>query len=252
MEPTKKVDERELRTRNVRALLAGVFFAAVVIGTFIYVQSFAPQVDGIASPLRTSHELNEQVARAIYSQSRRSVEKPAPPKGKQPRVNGDIGLAGSVDLANYKVKVISGEKEVELTIPQIRAMPRTQTSTDFKCVEGWSEVMQFAGVTFYDFMKQLDVGKKADGTYYRYVGLETPDGEYYVSIDMESMLAPQTILAYEMNQAELAPENGFPLRLMIPNKYGIKSLKRIAKIVFADVRPPDYWAEEGYDWYAGL
>lgn len=252
MEPTKSITERELRSRNLRALVAGLFFAAVVMGTFVYVYKFAPQVDGISSPLRTSHELNEQVARAIYSQSKRSVEKPAPPKGQRPRVNGEIGLESEINAANYKVKVISGEKEVELTIPQIRAMPRTQTSTDFKCIEGWSEVMQFAGVTFFDFINELQVGKKPDGTYYKYVGLETPDGEYYVSIDMESMLAPQTILAYEMNQDELALANGFPLRLMIPNKYGIKNLKRIAKIFFADVRPPDYWAEEGYDWYAGL
>ena len=252
MEPTKTVAESDLRKRTWRSLAAGAFFAAVVLATISYVQWFAPEVDGIASPLRTSHELNEQVARAIYSRTNRSPEKPAPPKGKRPRINGRIGLEGEIDYANYKVKVISGDKEVELTIPQIRSMPRTQTSTDFKCIEGWSEIMQVAGVKFEDFMNELGVGRKADGTYYRYVGLETPDEEYYVSIDMESMLAPQTILAYEMNQDELTLGNGFPLRLFIPIKYGIKSLKRVGKIVFADVRPPDYWAEEGYDWYSGL
>jgi len=39
--------------------------------------------------------------------------------------------------------------------------------------------------------------------------------------------------------------------LVITVKYGIKSIKRIGTIRFTDRRPPDYWAERGYDWYAG-
>jgi DMSO/TMAO reductase YedYZ molybdopterin-dependent catalytic subunit len=101
-------------------------------------------------------------------------------------------------------------------------------------------------------MQSYNVGKKSDGTYFKYVGLETPDKEYYVSLDMESMLHPQTVLAYEMNLSPLSTENGSPLRLIIPVKYGIKSLKRIGRIFFSDTRPRDYWAERGYDWYSGL
>ena len=85
-----------------------------------------------------------------------------------------------------------------------------------------------------------------------YVGLETPDGEYYVSVDMESMLHPQTLLADRMNGEPLRPDHGAPLRLIIPVKYGIKSLKRIGTLFFSETRPPDYWAEQGYDWFSGL
>jgi DMSO/TMAO reductase YedYZ molybdopterin-dependent catalytic subunit len=49
----------------------------------------------------------------------------------------------------------------------------------------------------------------------------------------------------------LTPDHGAPLRLVIPVKYGIKSLKQIGAIRFTDRRPADYWAERGYDWYAG-
>jgi DMSO/TMAO reductase YedYZ molybdopterin-dependent catalytic subunit len=49
----------------------------------------------------------------------------------------------------------------------------------------------------------------------------------------------------------LTPPHTAPLRLAIPVKYGIKNLKRIGTIRFTDVRPADYWAEQGYDWYAG-
>jgi DMSO/TMAO reductase YedYZ molybdopterin-dependent catalytic subunit len=66
------------------------------------------------------------------------------------------------------------------------------------------------------------------------------------------MLHSQTYLAYEMNGAPLSDDNGAPLRLIIPIKYGIKSLKRIGTIRFSNEPLPDYWAEQGYDYYAGL
>ena len=84
-----------------------------------------------------------------------------------------------------------------------------------------------------------------------YAALETPDGDYYVGLDMASALHPQTLLCYEMDGQPLTPEHGAPLRLVIPVKYGIKNLKQIGTIRFTDVRPADYWAERGYDWYAG-
>ena len=68
---------------------------------------------------------------------------------------------------------------------------------------------------------------------------------------MKSALHPQTLLAYEQNGKPLAEEHGAPLRLVIPVKYGIKNIKRIGKIEYTNERPADYWAEEGYDWFAG-
>jgi DMSO/TMAO reductase YedYZ molybdopterin-dependent catalytic subunit len=82
--------------------------------------------------------------------------------------------------------------------------------------------------------------------------MATPDEGYYVGLDMASALHPQTLLCYEMNGKPLALEHGAPLRLAIPVKYGIKNLKRIGTITYTDQKPADYWAERGYDWYAGL
>jgi DMSO/TMAO reductase YedYZ molybdopterin-dependent catalytic subunit len=84
-----------------------------------------------------------------------------------------------------------------------------------------------------------------------YVSLATPDESYYVGWDMPSILHPQTLLAYEMNGAPLTMQHGAPLRLATATKYGIKQIKRIGRIEFTNVRPPDFWAERGYDWYAG-
>jgi DMSO/TMAO reductase YedYZ molybdopterin-dependent catalytic subunit len=82
--------------------------------------------------------------------------------------------------------------------------------------------------------------------------LATPDKGYYVGIDMPSVLHPQTILCYEMNGQPLPLNQGYPLRLIIPVKYGIKHLKRIGTMYFDNKRPPDYWYEQGYDYFSGL
>jgi len=60
------------------------------------------------------------------------------------------------------------------------------------------------------------------------------------------------VLALEMNGEPISVENGAPLRLIVPVKYGIKNLKCIGRIFFSESRPRDYWAEGGYDWYAAL
>jgi DMSO/TMAO reductase YedYZ molybdopterin-dependent catalytic subunit len=69
---------------------------------------------------------------------------------------------------------------------------------------------------------------------------------------MPSAMHPQTLLAFELNDKPLPIQHGSPLRLIIPVKYGIKNLKRIGTISFSNERPPDYWAEQGYDYYSGL
>ena len=209
-----------------------------------------PASGGTPKPFRQVMELNGKLWKKIFRQSRLNLTS-APPKGKIPRVNGDIGIQTNIDPAHWKLEVVAddanpGSRKIVLTLNDIMALPRTDTATEFFCIEGWSEDMSFAGVKFSDFLKAYNLEDK------RYVGLVSVDEQYYVSIDMESMLHEQTLLAYEMNGLPLRPENGSPLRLVIPIKYGIKNLKQIGKIFFSDTRPPDYWAEQGYDWYAGL
>lgn len=238
-----------LKNRLIRSLVTGVAFIVLVLIGFTYVRH-QEQEGGAPKTLRRSFMFNESLWRALTSTKKLSVPKPKP--DNEPRVNGLIGLRSELNPENYSVSVESGSQKLSLPVSAFKIIPRSEYSTDFRCIEGWSEEMHYAGTRFSDFMKYYDLGKKPDGTYYAYVGLETPDHEYYVSIDMESMLHEQTVLAYELNGRELSLENGAPLRLVIPIKYGIKSLKRIGRIFFSDIRPPDYWAERGYDWYSGL
>ena len=197
-------------------------------------------------PFRAVLDFNGRLWHGLYSPNRLVSGRPIKP-GRKPRPNGDIGLAKPVDLTQWHMQVGEGPRAFNVTMAELRALPRTDSSAEFRCIEGWSEPITYAGVKFTDFAAyfKLDLTQP-------YVGLRTPDGEYYVSIDMESMLHPQTLLAYEMNGAPLLPEDGAPLRLIIPVKYGVKHLKRIGHLWLASTRPPDYWQEQGYDWFAGL
>lgn len=245
------VGEKALRLRLVRALLSGVLFSLAAALTFAYIRMSNP-VDGAPQALRKGFQFDQSVGESFFNGNHLAPSKPAPARGTEPRFNGGIGLEDEVEIESYRVKVDSGENQLQLKISEIQALPQSSESADFKCIEGWSEVVQYSGVKFSDFMSAFHVGHKPDGSLFPYVGMETPDGKYYVSIDIQSMLSPQTMLAFEMNGMELAEDNGYPIRLIIPNKYGIKNLKRVGRIFFSEMRPRDYWHERGYDWYSGL
>ena len=170
---------------------------------------------------------------------------------KKVRVNSTIGMDDKAfDPATWTlvIKKLSGSV-LKLNLNDITSLPKTEIVFDFKCVEGWDQISYWGGLKFSDFITHY---KLQDEARLQYVGLSTPDEKYYVGIDMESAMHPQTLLAYEVNGKPLPDVHGQPLRLIIPVKYGIKNLKRIGNISFSNQRPPDYWAERGYDYYSGL
>ena len=121
----------------------------------------------------------------------------------------------------------------------------------FKCIEGWSQIVQWAGVRFADFIEMFPPAP-IDGKEPRYVYMETPNGDYYVGYDLHALRHPQALLVTEMMGSPLTQFHGAPLRLYTPTKYGYKQIKRIGLIAYTNEKPDDYWTKLGYDWYAGL
>jgi DMSO/TMAO reductase YedYZ molybdopterin-dependent catalytic subunit len=205
---------------------------------------------GARAPLRRALNKTELAFRRVFSNNNLVKTYPKEMAAKNVRHNEDIGNEGKIDSQVWKLQVTKQSGEVlSISIEDIKALPKTDIVYDFKCVEGWDQISHWGGVKFSDFMKHF---KLDDQTALQYVGLATPDKEYYVGIDMPSAMHPQTLLAYEVNEKPLPPKHGAPLRLIIPVKYGIKNLKRIGTMTFSNKRPPDYWAEQGYDYYSGL
>jgi hypothetical protein len=138
-----------------------------------------------------------------------------------------------------------------LTMDDIRKLPRYELVTQFKCIEGWSQIVHWAGVRMADFIAAYPPAL-VDGKEPQYVYMETPDGDYYTGYDLHVCRHPQTLLVTEMMGAPLTQYHGAPLRLLIPLKYGYKQIKRIGLISYTNSKPDDYWTKLGYDWYAGL
>ncbi len=86
----------------------------------------------------------------------------------------------------------------------------------------------------------------------RYISFLSFDSDYSNGWDMASALHPQTILAYAMNDAPLAPAHGAPLRLYSPTKLGYKMTKYLVSMTFTDQRPGGYWEDQGYPWFGGI
>ncbi len=138
-----------------------------------------------------------------------------------------------------------------LTMEDILKLPRHELVTQFKCIEGWSQIVHWAGVRMVDFIEAYPPAL-IDGKEPRYVYMETPEGDYYTGYDLHVCRHPQTLLVTEMMGVPLTQYHGAPLRLHMPTKYGYKQIKRIALITYTNSRPDDYWTKLGYDWYAGL
>jgi len=214
---------------------------------------------GIPWPLRRALRFDERVHLAAFGSSKLAPGFPAS-AARMPKVNGKIGINPKVDPATWRLQVSGPAGSKAYTLAEVKALPRVEMTTELKCIEGWSEVVTWAGARLVDLASASGLatgrGRPLDpagspGDLLPYASLATPDTAYYVGIEAACVVHPQTLLCYEMNGRALTPLHGAPLRLAVPTKYGIKSLKQIGTIAFADARPADYWAEKGYDWYAG-
>jgi len=231
---------REVRRLSRRGFVVGGISAIAAYGAWRWIEH-AKRIGDVPWPLRRGLEANEKLSEAYFRTSRLSPTFPASAIGNA-RINGGVGLNANYDVSGWRLNF----QGMSLTLDDIKALPRGDMITEFRCIEGWSYIARWSGARLADLMAKLP---PPPGT--RYVAMETPGRDYYVGLDMQSAMHPQTLLAYELNGQPLTWQHGAPLRLAIPVKYGIKNIKRIGTIRYADIRPADYWAERGYDWYAG-
>ncbi|MDQ2711633.1 MAG: molybdopterin-dependent oxidoreductase [Acidobacteriota bacterium] len=238
----------ELRRRSRRGFLIRGLAAAGGVGFYEWLTK-AGHEDDVAWPQRRVLDFNQKLAHGylsdghlmpIYAEREITYLKP----------NGDIGLDTDLNANSWRMSVgLEGAKPLQLRLSDIKALPKVEMITRFCCIEGWSAIASWGGARFSDFTRKfLPPGRQLPP----YVYIATPDEEYYVGLDAKSAMHPQTLLAYEHNGKPLTEDHGAPLRLVIPVKYGIKNIKRIGSIKYTSQKADDYWAEQGYDWFAGL
>ncbi len=240
--------KRELRRRTRRDFLIAGLAAAGAFGGYEWVVR-AKDAGGTPWPQRRVLEFNGKLAREYLSPAH-LMPTYARDRVAHLKPNGNIGMDQPIDRQKeWRFQVDTGGPALNLSLEDVKALPKVEMITQFCCIEGWSTVAYWGGARFPDFTrKYFPGGAKLP----QYIYMATPGEDYYVGLDMKSAMHPQTLLAYEQNGTPLKSEHGAPLRLVIPVKYGIKNIKRIGLIRYTNDKPDDYWAEEGYDWFAGL
>ena len=245
----EQISTKQLRKRTIISFSVFIVMLALAVTGWMWLNKQPPD-NGTPKPIRNVLNYNEGFFSSFYSNNKLAKTYPVSAAVKNVRVNGRDGMSAGFDPSTWKLKVATAPGDtLIISLDEIKALPKTEIVFDFKCIEGWSQVTHWGGVKFSDFAKKYNLASQIQ---MNYAGLVTPDKGYYVGNDMPAMMHPQTLLCYEMNGKPLPMNQGYPLRLIIPVKYGIKHLKRIGTIFFSNTRPPDFWYERGYDYYAGL
>jgi len=133
-----------------------------------------------------------------------------------------------------------------------------------RCVEAWSMVAPWLGYPLRDIIKRLEPGTKAK--YVEFVTLLDPvqmpgqrravlEWPYVEGLRMDEAMHPLTLLTVGIYGKTIPNQNGAPVRLTVPWKYGFKSIKSIVKIRFVETQPANTWqiaAPNEYGFYANV
>ncbi len=173
------------------------------------------------------------------------------------RLYNDLLAGGFVDWRLTVRGLVT--RPLDLSLEQLRAMPRRTQITRHDCVEGWTAIGKWSGVRLGFVLDQAQLLPAARFiVFYCADELERDDGGYYESVDLIDAFHPQTLLAYELNGRPLPVANGAPLRLRVERQLGYKQAKYLMRIeAVAEVDGigrghGGYWEDRGYEWYAGI
>ena len=194
---------------------------------------------------------NDDVQAALFNPKKLAPEYPASKIIDPFRFNAFYPPERSpiVDPGAYKL-TLDGliENKAPWTLNQLYTLPQFSQITRHVCVEGWSEIGEWTGVRFSDFLKRVGGDLTA-----KYVYFECADG-YYESIDMPTALHPQTQMTFRFGTKNIILPRwyGFPMKVRIPTKLGFKNPKHVVKIAIRNDFPGGYWDDQGYNWFSGL
>lgn len=143
-------------------------------------------------------------------------------------VNKTASSAGTehIDVSTWRLEV-EGPRPYTLTLDELRALPQHEAELPIACVEGWSKTATWRGVRVRDLLERA--GAPASSRV-RVTSLQ--EGGAYRVMEMGRKYAadPLTLLALELGGEPLAPDHGFPARIIAPNRPGVWQTKWVAKV----------------------
>lgn len=126
------------------------------------------------------------------------------------------------------------ENELELTLDDLKALPKQEQITKHICIQGWSAIGEWGGVPMTEILKRVKPTKKAKYIVIHAYDVDGDGRQFYEALRVSDMYDQLSILAYEMNWQTLPREYGAPLRLRCERKLGYKMVKYIKSIEFVD------------------
>lgn len=149
-------------------------------------------------------------------------------------------------------------------IEEILKFPPEERIYRFRCVEAWSMVIPWVGFPLKTLLEQVEPLESA-----KYVAFQTHydskvmqssfsagiDFPYVEGLRLDEAMHPLTLLATGLYGKQMPNQNGAPIRLVVPWKYGFKSIKSIVKITLTDKEPPTTWnisAPDEYGFYSNV
>ncbi len=213
---------------------------------------------GMAKPAHAQSELEPNTWEEItsynnYYEFGTGKDDPAANAGSLTTEPWSVKIDGLVDRpGDYDFKDIMAEMTVEERIYR------------FRCVEAWSMVIPWNGFELADLLNMAGVQESA-----KYVAFETAyrpeempgvrypvlDWPYREGLRLDEAMNPLTIMATGIYGKTIPNQNGAPLRLVVPWKYGFKSIKSIVRVTLTDTQPPTSWNMAGpreYGFYSNV
>jgi sulfoxide reductase catalytic subunit YedY len=146
----------------------------------------------------------------------------------------------------------------------LKLAPMEERLYRLRCVEGWSMVIPWVGFSLADLIRKVE--PTGNAKYVEFVTLADPkqmpmvgsrvlDWPYVEGLRLDEAMHPLAMLAFGMYGEVLPNQNGAPVRLVVPWKYGFKSAKSIVKIRFTDKQPGTAWnkaAQQEYGFYSNV
>ena len=145
-------------------------------------------------------------------------------------------------LETYTLTV-DGEVENPVTLSwnDFMKLPKTVSTSDFHCVEGWSVLdCKWEGVHIREIEKLIKPKAVAKA-----VTFESADS-YTTSLFREELKGDDVLLAYKLNDKVLEEGYGFPVRLVVPSKYAYKSALWVVHLRFTRGKEQGFWEKRGY------
>jgi methionine sulfoxide reductase catalytic subunit len=267
---TEDIRSSEITPRNLylnrRTFLSGAAVAGAAVATGFGLRGIVwpsatvlagNKIDGITkSPLSTTEAITPSRDVTNYNNYYEfSTDKDGPAK-----------LAQNFRTHPWKVKIEGQvEKKQELDVDAIIKMaPPEERIYRHRCVEGWSIVVPWVGFSLSELIKRVNPTSKAK--FVEFTTLLDPgqmpgqrrqvlDWPYVEGLRMDEAMHPLTLLCFGMYGEDLPNQDGSPIRIIVPWKYGFKSAKAIVRIRFTDKQPLNTWnisAPTEYGFYSNV